>query len=146
MVFRPYIFIIFNTTNSVTKLELITEIAKKVQAFRQKEQDKNPFQQDADAEQWYEIRKIKEDVAFVLENFFEIVKKTMYQGKGVFLRGFGSFVNKKRAEKKARNIHQNTEVIVQAHFIPTFKPSKSFVGKIKKSEKLLKKLKEDIKK
>ena len=49
---------------------------------------------------------------------------------------------KKRAEKKARNIKEGTEIIVKAHFVPFFKPAKSFSQKIKKSEKLLKKLKE----
>lgn len=127
----------------MTKLELITEIAERLLANRQKNQQTNSI---SDTEHWYELRNVKEETTFMLDSFIDIIKKTLQNGKGVYLRGFGSFINKKRAEKKARNIHKGTEIMVQAHFIPTFKPSKSFAGKIKKSEKLLKKLKEDIKK
>ena len=52
-------------------------------------------------------------------------------GKNVYLRGFGSFVVKKRAEKTARNISKNVTIKIPEHFIPSFKPSKSFVNQVK---------------
>ncbi|MDB9246393.1 HU family DNA-binding protein [Odoribacter splanchnicus] len=53
------------------------------------------------------------------------------EGKNVYLRGFGSFVVKKRAEKTARNISKNVTIKIPEHFIPSFKPSKSFVNDVK---------------
>ena len=61
-------------------------------------------------------------------NFYII---TMINGEEVFLRGFGSFIIKHRAEKTARNISKNTTVVIPAHNIPAFKPAKSFVEKVK---------------
>jgi DNA-binding protein HU-beta len=60
----------------------------------------------------------------------------MSNGNNIYVRGFGSFVNKKRAKKVARNISKNTAIIIDEHFIPSFKPSKSFIQKIKNSKKL----------
>ena len=60
----------------------------------------------------------------------------MEEGESIYVRGFGSFVNKKRAQKIARNISQNTPITIDAHYIPSFKPSKQFIKKIKDSEKL----------
>ncbi len=59
----------------------------------------------------------------------------MSEGKNVYLRGFGTFLVKKRAEKTGRNISKNTTVIIPAHFIPAFKPAKSFAEKVKKNVK-----------
>jgi DNA-binding protein HU-beta len=125
----------------VVKLELINELTEKLVSFKTKD---SIFSVET-AEYKQEVRQAKEDVSFILENLFDLIKKNLQQGKGVYWRGFGSFINKKRAEKKARNIHKGTEVLVEAHFVPFFKPAKSFVAKIKKSEKLLKKLKEQKK-
>jgi len=61
--------------------------------------------------------------------------RTLVKGKNVYLRGFGSFVVKKRAEKTARNISKNTTIIIPEHFIPSFKPSKTFVTKVKNNVK-----------
>jgi DNA-binding protein HU-beta len=65
----------------------------------------------------------------------ETVKANLVKGNNVYLRGFGSFVIKRRAEKTARNISRNTTIIIPAHNIPSFKPSKSFVSKVKDAKK-----------
>ena len=77
----------------------------------------------------------KVTVLKTVEALMEIVKDSLVDGKNVYLRGFGSFVIKKRAEKTARNISKNTTIIIPAHNIPSFKPSKTFVSKVKKSVK-----------
>ena len=66
-----------------------------------------------------------------LEAFMETVKDSLVDGNNIYLRGFGSFVVKKRAEKTARNIAKNTKLIVPAHNIPAFKPAKEFLDKVK---------------
>lgn len=66
-----------------------------------------------------------------VEAFMETIKGSLAEGKNVYLRGFGSFIVKKRAEKTARNISRNTTIIIPEHFIPAFKPAKSFVTKVK---------------
>lgn len=73
----------------------------------------------------------KEVVMNVVEAFMESVKGAMIEGNEVFLRGFGSFIIKHRAEKVARNISQNTTIVIPAHSIPAFKPSKAFVDMVK---------------
>ncbi len=70
-----------------------------------------------------------------VEAFMETVKDSLVDGKNVYLRGFGSFVVKKRAEKTARNISRNTTIIIPAHNIPSFKPAKTFVSKVKNQVK-----------
>ena len=67
----------------------------------------------------------------VVEAFMESVKDSMIAGNEVFLRGFGSFIIKKRAEKVARNISKNTTITIPAHSIPAFKPAKSFLAAVK---------------
>jgi DNA-binding protein HU-beta len=69
-----------------------------------------------------------------VESFFKIVRNSMVEGKNVYFRGFGSFIVKKRAKKIARNISKNTAMVIDEHFIPSFKPAKTFVDKVKKSE------------
>ncbi len=78
----------------------------------------------------------KSDVSTTVEAFFDVVKNSMADGNNVYVRGFGSFVNKKRAKKVARNISKNTAIIIDEHFIPSFKPAKVFVEQIKTSEKV----------
>lgn len=68
----------------------------------------------------------------VVEAFMESVKGSLENGEEVFLRGFGSFVIKHRAEKTARNIGKNVTMIVPAHNIPSFKPAKEFMEMVKK--------------
>jgi DNA-binding protein HU-beta len=61
----------------------------------------------------------------------EVVKESLMGGENVYLRGFGSFIIKRRAEKTARNISKNTTIIIPAHNIPAFKPAKSFLNEVK---------------
>ncbi|WP_017731044.1 HU family DNA-binding protein [Nafulsella turpanensis] len=78
----------------------------------------------------------KTDVQTTIEAFFDVVKDSMANGHNIYVRGFGSFVNKKRAKKIARNISKNTAMVIDEHFVPSFKPSKVFVEKIKESDKV----------
>ena len=73
----------------------------------------------------------KQVVLQVVEGLMETIKTSMINGDDVFLRGFGSFIIKHRAEKAARNITKNTTMVIPAHNIPAFKPAKSFVEKVK---------------
>ncbi|MBX9049642.1 integration host factor subunit beta [Bacteroides thetaiotaomicron] len=73
----------------------------------------------------------KTTISTVVESFMESVKENMINGENIYLRGFGSFVIKQRAEKVARNITKNTTVIVPARSIPSFKPAKEFMAKVK---------------
>ncbi len=90
----------------MTKAEIVTEIANKTG-----------------------IEKVA--VQATVESFMEAIKNSMVNGKNVYLRGFGSFTIKKRAEKTGRNISKNTTIIIPAHNIPAFKPAKTFVNEVK---------------
>jgi DNA-binding protein HU-beta len=70
-----------------------------------------------------------------VEAFMETIKDSMVKDKNIYLRGFGSFIVKKRAKKTARNISKNTTIIIPEHHIPSFKPAKSFVNKVKANVK-----------
>ncbi|MFN4121694.1 MAG: HU family DNA-binding protein [Flavobacteriales bacterium] len=70
-----------------------------------------------------------------IEAFMKSVKNNLSKGENIYLRGFGSFVIKKRAEKKGRNISRNTTIVIPAHYVPSFKPAKVFADKIKKAVK-----------
>ncbi len=74
----------------------------------------------------------KVDVQQILESFFESIKGAMADGENIYMRGFGSFVLKKRASKVARNITEQTSIVVPAHYVPSFKPSKEFTDEVKK--------------
>ena len=78
----------------------------------------------------------KADVSVTVEAFFNVVKNSMAEGENIYVRGFGSFVNKKRAKKIARNISKNTAIVIDEHYVPSFKPSKVFTSKIKNSTKV----------
>jgi len=95
----------------VTKAEVITEIAEKTGID-------------------------KADIAQAVESFIAVVKNSMADGENIYIRGFGSFVNKKRAKKVARNISKNTAMVIDEHFVPSFKPAKDFVEQIKTSKKI----------
>ncbi|MBK7028252.1 MAG: integration host factor subunit beta [Bacteroidales bacterium] len=90
----------------MTKAEIVTEIASKTN-----------------------IEKVA--VQQTVEAFMDAIKGAMANGENVYLRGFGSFVVKKRAEKTGRNISKNTTIIIPAHNIPSFKPAKVFVNEVK---------------
>ena len=74
----------------------------------------------------------KKEVAITVEAFMEEIRQCMaVQKENVYLRGFGTFVVKRRAQKTARNISKNTTMVIEAHDIPAFKPCKSFIEKMK---------------
>lgn len=77
-------------------------------------------------------------VQTAVEAFMESVKKSVAQGENVYLRGFGSFIVKQRAEKIGRNISAKKPIVIPAHNIPAFKPSKTFMEKVKKNVKVKK--------
>ncbi|MDR0545124.1 MAG: integration host factor subunit beta [Odoribacteraceae bacterium] len=77
----------------------------------------------------------KVTVQATVEAFMDAIRASVIGGKNVYLRGFGSFVVKKRAEKTARNISKNLTLKIPAHHIPSFKPSKSFVTQVKDNVK-----------
>ncbi|MFI3287604.1 MAG: HU family DNA-binding protein [Rikenellaceae bacterium] len=72
----------------------------------------------------------------VVESMMECVKDSLKGGENVYLRGFGSFILKTRAEKIARNISNNTSLVVPAHQIPAFKPAKEFANQVKETQKV----------
>lgn len=78
----------------------------------------------------------KADTQRVVEAFMGEVKDSLTSGENVYLRGFGSFINKTRAQKTGRNISKNTSIIIPAHNIPAFKPAKSFVEEVKNKVKV----------
>jgi DNA-binding protein HU-beta len=71
-----------------------------------------------------------------VEAFMTTIKSSLAKGDNVYLRGFGSFIVKERAEKTGRNISKNTAIIIPAHNIPSFKPAKTFVEDVKTSVKV----------
>ena len=91
----------------MTKAEIVTEIARKTGIERK-------------------------DVLSTIEAFMEVVKASLTNEENVYLRGFGSFIVKKRAQKTARNISKNTTIIIPEHNIPAFKPAKTFNISVKK--------------
>lgn len=77
----------------------------------------------------------KADVLETVETFMEVVRESLADNENVYLRGFGSFIVKKRAQKTARNISKNTTIIIPEHNIPAFKPAKAFVNLVKEQTK-----------
>lgn len=73
----------------------------------------------------------RNDVQKTVESFMTSIKSSLSKGENVYLRGFGSFIVKERAEKTGRNISKNTTIIIPAHNIPSFKPAKTFVDEVK---------------
>ena len=74
----------------------------------------------------------KVQIQAIVETFMEEVENSLSRGENVYLRGFGSFIVKTRAEKVARNISKNTTITIPAHNIPAFKPAKTFNISVKK--------------
>ena len=73
----------------------------------------------------------KVQVQAIVEAFMDSIKTSLNNKNNVYLRGFGSFIVKKRAKKVARNISKNTTITIPEHNIPAFKPAKSFAAKVK---------------
>lgn len=78
----------------------------------------------------------KVDILVTLETMFREVKLAMSEGENIYVRGFGSFIVKKRAAKIGRNIKKNVAVNIPEHYIPTFKPAKEFINQVKTSTKI----------
>ena len=74
----------------------------------------------------------KVQVLAVVEEFTKVVKGSIIAGNPVYLRGFGSFIIKHRAQKAARNITAKTTLVIPAHDVPAFKPAKVFIADLKK--------------
>lgn len=94
----------------MTKAEIVTDIAQKTG-----------------------IEKVA--IQATVEEFMNVIKDSLAAGDNVYLRGFGSFIVKKRAEKTGRNISKNTTIIIPAHNIPAFKPAKTFSMDVKTNVK-----------
>ena len=77
----------------------------------------------------------KAEVLATVEAFMTEIKSSLETNENVYLRGFGSFIVKKRAEKLGRNISRNTTIKIPAHYVPSFKPAKVFVNGVKKNVK-----------
>ncbi len=75
----------------------------------------------------------KVDVLVSLETFFKEVKSTLSSGENVYVRGFGSFIIKKRAKKIGRHIKNNVAIEIPEHYIPAFKPAKIFIEHVKQN-------------
>lgn len=75
----------------------------------------------------------KVDVLVTLETFFKEVKGSLTEGENVYIRGFGSFIIKKRAKKIGRHIKKNIAIEIPEHYIPAFKPAKVFVEQVKEN-------------
>jgi DNA-binding protein HU-beta len=74
----------------------------------------------------------KVDVLVTLECMFKEIKESLSKGENIYIRGFGSFITKRRAAKIGRNIKKNVAVHIPEHYIPAFKPAKEFVADVKK--------------
>ena len=83
----------------------------------------------------FDINDPKVDVLITLETMFKEVKESLANGQNIYIRGFGSFITKKRAAKIGRNIKRNTAVHIPEHYIPAFKPAKEFVQEVKEQRK-----------
>lgn len=73
----------------------------------------------------------KVDVIVMLEKMLKEIKETLASGENVYIRGFGSFITKKRAAKTGRNIKRNIKVEIPEHYVPVFKPAKEFINAVK---------------
>jgi len=110
---NPYIcspklkYLLLIITRTMTKADIVNEIASKTGIE-------------------------KATVLDTLEAYMNVVKESLSKGENVYLRGFGSFIVKKRAQKTARNISKNTTIIIPEHNIPVFKPAKTFTVAVKK--------------
>ena len=76
----------------------------------------------------------KVDVLVTVETLIKEIKGNIAKGENIYIRGFGSFITKKRAAKIGRNIKKNVAVHIPEHYIPAFKPSKVFVNEVKQMQ------------
>lgn len=80
----------------------------------------------------------KVTVMATVETFMDVIKENMSKGDNIYLRGFGSFIIKTRAQKTGRNIKKEVSLVIPAHNIPAFKPAKTFMNEVKNNVKKLK--------
>lgn len=73
----------------------------------------------------------KSQVSSTIEALFVVIKKSMSEGENIYIRGFGTFHNKKKAQKIGRIISRNTSVVIPEHYAPKFKPAREFKLKVK---------------
>ena len=78
----------------------------------------------------------RDAINVVVSQFLETIKEQMAEGNNIYLRGFGSFITKKRAAKIGRNIRKGNQIEIPERFVPAFKPSKDFMEVVKESEKV----------
>jgi DNA-binding protein HU-beta len=78
----------------------------------------------------------KLDIQVVVESLFQLIQSAMLEGDSIQFKGFGKFVNKKRGKKLARNLSNNTAILIEEHYVPTLKPSKAFINQVKESVKM----------
>ncbi len=95
----------------MTKAEIITKLAKKTGIH-------------------------KMEVQIVVEELFQLIQSTMLEGKSIHFKGFGKFYNKKRAAKFARNLSDNTAILIQEHYVPSLKPAQSFIDQVREKVKV----------
>ena len=76
----------------------------------------------------------KTQVVYIIETFMKTVKNSLIEGEPVYLRGFGTFNLCLRKQKKGRNIKQNTSIVIPEHYIPKFKPVKSWMDEVKSKD------------
>ncbi len=75
-------------------------------------------------------------VLATVETFMDVIKESMTKGENIYLRGFGSFIIKTRAQKAGRNISKNQSLVIPEHKIPAFKPAKPFKDEVKNNLKV----------
>lgn len=114
----------------MTKAQLLTEITKFI---------------DEEHLNFKQLETTKEQAEVVLSVLLDTIQNAMERGENIYMRGFGSFVNKKRAKKMGRNVKAKIPVVIEAHFIPSFKPSQVFSDKIRESQVLNEQLKQEEK-
>ena len=81
------------------------------------------------------LGKQRKDVSGVIEIAIAVIMYNVSKGRNIYIRGFGSFILKKRATKVGRNIAAGTPVVIPEHYTPAFKPAKSFVNRVKNNVK-----------
>lgn len=73
----------------------------------------------------------------VIETFFEVVRKSLTKGEPIYVRQFGSFLLKARAEKPARDLNQHKAMLIAAHVVPAFRPSPAFIQRVRAQERVV---------
>ena len=126
----------FNFFSKFTKLISFRELLLRTEIIFMDNNFKNMTKADIVANIAEETGLERIEALKAVESFMQSIKSSLADGKNVYLRGFGSFIVKERAEKTGRNISKNTTIIIPAHNIPSFKPAKTFVDEVKNKVKV----------